>query len=64
MNSLEKLANATIWRKHPRTTDHEHKYAMLHEELSEDGVMIGRSLSFALLLFCFGLVITVIYLLL
>lgn len=63
-NSLEKLANATIWKKHPKTTDYEHKYAMLHEELSEDGAMIGRSLSFALLLFCFGLVITVIYLLL
>lgn len=64
VNSLERLANATIWRKHPKTTDYEHKYAMLHEELSEDGAMIGRSLSFALLLFCFGLVITVVYLLL
>ncbi|MDE7331417.1 MAG: sodium:proton antiporter [Lachnospiraceae bacterium] len=64
VNGLEKLANATIWRKHPKTTDYEHKYAMLHEELSEDAEMIGRSLSYALLLFCFGLVITVIYLLL
>ena len=63
MNGLEKLANATIWRKHPRTKDYEHKYALVYEEWSEDSTIISRSMSFGLLLFCIGLIITVVYLL-
>ena len=63
VNGLERLANATIWRKHPKNVDYEHKYAMVHEELSEDGTIMSRSLSFGLLLFCIGLIITVVYLL-
>lgn len=62
-NGLERLANRTIWRKHPRKIDYEHKYALIYEEMSEEGTIIGRSLSFGLLLFCVGLIITVIYLL-
>lgn len=64
VNGLERLANVTIWRKHPKKTDYVHKYAMIYEELSEDGTIVGRSLSFGLLLFCIGLIITVVYLLL
>lgn len=64
VNGLEGIANATVWRKHPKNVDYEHKYAMIHEEWSEDSTIIGRSMSFALLLFCFGLIITVVYLLL
>lgn len=63
VNGLEGLANATIWRKHPKKVDYEHKYALIHEEVSEDRTIIGRSLSFGLLLFCIGLIITVVYLL-
>lgn len=63
VNALKKGANATIWRKQPKETDYEHKYAMLYEEWSEDSTIIGRSLSFGLLLFCVGLIITVVYLL-
>lgn len=63
-NRLVRAANATIWRKKPRNVDYEHKYAMLHEEWREDTTIIGRSLSFGLLLFCVGLIITVIYILL
>lgn len=63
INGLERFANATIWKKHPKNVDYEHKYAMLHEELSEDGTILSRSLSFGLLLFCIGLIITVVYLL-
>ncbi len=63
VNGIERAANATFWRKKPRNVDYEHKYAMAYEELSEDKTIIGRSLSFGLLLFCVGLIITVVYLL-
>lgn len=63
VNGLERGANATIWRKRPRNVDYVHKYALIHEEISEEGTIIGRSLSFGLLLFCVGLIITVVYLL-
>ncbi len=62
-NGLERVANATIWKRRPKNVDYEHKYALIHEEWSEDSTIIGRSMSFALLLFCIGLLITVIYLL-
>lgn len=62
-NKLERIGNATIWKKNKKHIDYEHKYALLHEEYSEDTTIIGRSLSFGLLLFCAGLIITVVYLL-
>lgn len=64
VNGLEYAANAVIWRKNPKKTDYRHKYALIHQEWSEDITIIGRSLSFGLLLFCAGLILTVIYLLL
>lgn len=63
-NGWKRLCNATIRRKKPRDVDYEHKFAMVYEELSEVGTIISRSLSFGLLLFCIGLIITVVYLLL
>lgn len=63
VNGLQSLGNVTIWKKNPKNTDYEHKYAMVYEELSEDHTIISRSLSFGLLLFCIGLIITVVYLL-
>lgn len=62
-NGLERLWNATVRRKKPHDMDYEHKFAMVYEELSEVGTIISRSLSFGLLLFCIGLIITVVYLL-
>ena len=64
MNGVQKAANATIWKRKVRNVDYEHKYAMLYEEWSEESTIIGRSLSFGLILFCAGLMVTVIYLLL
>lgn len=63
VNGLQRLGNATVWRKEPRNVDYEHKYALMNEEWSEERTIIGRSLSFGLLLFCVGLIITVIYVL-
>lgn len=63
VNGLEHAANAVIWRRNPKKVDYRHKYALIHQEWSEDTTIIGRSLSFGLLLFCVGLILTVIYLL-
>lgn len=63
MKALEKAANATIFKKKKRNVDYAHKFALMYEELSEEKVIIGRSLSFGLLMFCLGLMITVGYLL-
>ncbi len=57
------LLNRTAWKKSPHKGEYEHRLAMKHEELSEDGTIIGRSLSFGLLLFCTGLILTLVYLL-
>lgn len=56
------IGNQTIHRKHPKSQDYEHKYALFYEELSENSTMITRSMSFGLLLFCVGLILTVAYL--
>lgn len=61
-NRLQRLGNR-IRKGTPRTVDYEHKFALLYQEWMEDSLIIARSLSFGLLLFCVGLLITVIYLL-
>ena len=59
---FEKLGNLTLHRKNPRKRDYEHKLALLYEEYHENSMMIARSMSFGLLLFCVGLILTVAYL--
>lgn len=59
---FERLGNFTIHRKAPRKRDYEHKLALLYEEYRENSTMIARSMSFGLLLFCVGLILTVAYL--
>lgn len=63
-NAFERAANATILKKKNRNVDYRHKYALIYEELEEDRFIISRSMSFGLLMFCVGLIITVVYLLL
>ncbi|MDE6064151.1 MAG: sodium:proton antiporter, partial [Lachnospiraceae bacterium] len=63
-NGLQRLGNRSIWQKNPRNVDYEHKFALIYQEWEEDSLIIGRSLSFGLLLFCAGLLLTVVYLLL
>lgn len=60
----KKVLNRTFRKKKPILISFEHKLAMFTEELKENHTMIGRSLSFGLLLFCLGLVMTLIYMLL
>ena len=61
-NRLQTLANHT-WRRHSRTqTDYIHQMAVREEERQENFRIIQRSLSFGLMLFGLGLMLTLIYL--
>lgn len=63
LNAIE----AYIERKHPdkKHKHHEfiHELALIHLQLRENRMVIARSLSFGLMLFCFGFILTTIYLL-
>ncbi len=64
LDGSKKALNRTVCRKRPIQVSFEHRLAMLEKEQSENNVMIGRSLSFGLLLFCLGLLFTLLYMLL
>lgn len=64
LDGVKKALNRTVCRKRPIQVSFEHRLAMLEKEQSENNVMIGRSLSFGLLLFCLGLLFTLLYMLL
>ena len=59
---LNRLTGGGTRRKGKK--DYRHILAMDYEEWNEDVTIVGRSLSFGLLLFCIGLTLTVVYLLL
>ncbi len=60
----EAALNHTIWKRNPRKhVDHPHLFAMKYEELLENEFIILRSMSFGLILFCLGLMVTIVYLL-
>ena len=62
---IHRLLNRTIRRKHPKVlaNSYRHVIALKREEFRENNMLIARSLSFGLLLFCAGFLFTVIYLL-
>lgn len=59
---FQNIGNLTYRRKRPVHVDYDHKFAMIHEEWSENSTMIARSMSFGLLLFCIGLIFMIAYL--
>ena len=63
LNVLEELLNRTIWRHHEHRKDLEHWLVLKYEGFKENMTVIGRSLSFGLVLFCLGLCATLLYLL-
>ena len=63
LNGLEKLLNKTIWREHEHKKDLEHWFVLKYTAFKENATVIGRSLSFGLVLFCIGLCATLVYLL-
>ena len=58
----EELAEEEYIRQH-MDGKYEHKLAMVHDDLQENGTIIRRSLSFGLFLACFGLLLTLLYML-
>ncbi len=63
LNGIQWLGNRTWRRKMPAGRDYVHILAVKSEEFKETNMIIGRSLSFGLLLFCIGLCLTLIYIL-
>ena len=63
LNGLEEILNKTIWKNHEHKKDLEHWFVLRYEAFKENATLIGRSLSFGLVLFCLGLCATLIYLL-
>lgn len=63
MDDGKEVLNHTVYKKHPLRVSFEHRLALLQSVLSENNTIIGRSLSFGLLLFCIGLIVTLMYML-
>jgi len=63
LNAVEAIFNRFIWRNHPHKKDFEHWFALKYSAFKENTSFIGRSLSYGLILFCLGLCVTLIYLL-
>ncbi len=64
MNFFQGIANHTWRRRRPVNRDYVHILALRGEALRENNMIIGRSLSFGLLLFGLGLCLTLIYIIL
>ena len=63
LNTIEELLNGTIWKNHPHKKDFVHQMALSYASFKENAAIIGRSLSYGLILFSIGLCLTLIYLL-
>lgn len=63
LNKLEDILNKTIWRKHEHKKDLEHWFVVKYTYFMENSTLIGRSLTYGLVIFCVGLCVTLIYLL-
>lgn len=62
MNGIRDLGNRTWNRKHPVTKDYVHYFAVKSAERRQNNMVIGRSMSFALMLLCIGFTLTLVYL--
>ncbi|MDO4976582.1 MAG: complex I subunit 5 family protein [Eubacteriales bacterium] len=60
-NAIQFIANRTIHRKNPTQWDYVHEEALKQQERNEIFRIIQRSLSFGLMLFGVGLMLTLIY---
>ena len=63
LNGLEQLLNKTVWKDHEHKKDLEHWFVLKYAAFKENATVIGRSLSFGLVLFSIGLCATLVYLL-
>lgn len=62
-NKGESVLNKTIWKHDPKKREFVHLFALKYASLKENFGLIERSLSYGLILFCFGLCAVLIYLL-
>lgn len=62
LNLIQKIGNHTWKKKNTSHIDYVHLAALKNEEFKENNLIIRRSLSFGLLLFCVGLSLTLLYL--
>lgn len=62
-NKIKVLLNKTLWRRKPSETDFAHFFALKYVSFKENFTFIERSLSYGLILFCFGLCAVLLYLL-
>ena len=63
-NKFKVVMNKTLWRSKPCETDFVHLFALKYVSFKENFTFIERSLSYGLILFCFGLCAVLVYLLL
>lgn len=63
MDDGKEVLNHTVYKKHPMRISFEHRLALFARVMSENNTIIARSLSFGLLLFCIGLLVTLGYML-
>lgn len=63
MNKIEEWVEKKFPNEKRRHHEFIHELAMIHLEIRENRMVITRSLSFGLILFCVGLILTTVYLL-
>ncbi len=63
LNAVQKLANRTWRRSNPSSVDYRRELALRHDVSRESNTVIGRSLSYGLLLVIIGFCLTLVYIL-
>ena len=63
-NCLQHLLNIILHRSEKKNVDYEHLFALKYSKIRENSTLISRSMSFGLGLFCGGLILTLVYLIL
>jgi len=63
LNYMADVLNKRFPNRKHKEHEYIHELAMLHVSWKENRVVISRTLSFGLLLFCFGFILTIVYLL-
>ena len=62
-NFVQRIKNRITRRTVPEPVDYVHRLAVAYDKYRANRTIIGRSMSFALLLFCIGFCMTLIYML-
>lgn len=59
--SVARFFSRFKYKKGQDRPDYEHEFALKYDDMDENVVIVSRSLSFGLFLFCIGLLVTIIY---